>query len=186
MCTVWPSHSKWLRVEQRICIKFCAMLEHSSAETILMIRRPQLWATGDWQFHHTSHLTQSFLAKYQITLVTQPLQQPRFGILRLLAFPNTKITFEREEISDCWWNSGKYDGAADGNWENCVRSPGAYFEGDWGVIVLCAMFLVSSLINVFFTVHGWILSGHTSYTSIPFLIIKIYTLKNIENNSVNF
>ena len=75
------------------------------------------------------------------------LLQPRFGTLWLLAFPQTKITFEREEISDRWWDSGKYDGAADGNWENCVRSQAAYFEGDWGIIVLCTRFLVSSLIN---------------------------------------
>ena len=27
--------------------------------------------------------------------------QPRFGALRLLAFPKTKTTFEREEISHC-------------------------------------------------------------------------------------
>ena len=33
--------------------------------------------------------------------------------------------------------------------ENCVRSSGAYFEGDWGGGVLCSMFLVSSSINVF-------------------------------------
>ena len=74
--------------------------------------------------------------------------QPRFGALRLLAFPKTKITFEREEISDHWQDSGKYDGASNGNWENCVRSQGAFFEVDWGIIVLCTMFLVSSSINV--------------------------------------
>ena len=34
------------------------------------------------------------------------------------AFPKTKITFEREEISDHCWDSGKHDGEADGNWEN--------------------------------------------------------------------
>ena len=68
--------------------------------------------------------------------------QPRFGTLWILAFPKTKITFEREEISDCPWDSGKYDGAADGNWENCVGSQGAYFEGDRGMIVLSTMFLV--------------------------------------------
>ena len=56
--------------------------------------------------------------------------QPRFGTLRLLAFPKTKVIFEREEISDLPWDSGKYDGVTDGNWENCVRSRGAYFEGD--------------------------------------------------------
>ena len=43
--------------------------------------------------------------------------QPRFGALWLLAFPKTKITFEREEISDRRWDSGKYDRAADSNWE---------------------------------------------------------------------
>ena len=74
--------------------------------------------------------------------------QPRLDTMWLLAFPQSKITFEREEISDHRWELGKYNGAADGNWENCVRSQGAYFEGDWGVIVLCAMFLVSC---VFFT-----------------------------------
>ena len=71
------------------------------------------------------------------------LLQPRFGTLWLLFFPKTKITFEREKISDHRWHSRKYDGAADGDWENCVRSQGAYFGGDWGVIVLCTMFLVS-------------------------------------------
>ena len=74
--------------------------------------------------------------------------QPRFGSLWLLAFPKTKVTFEREEISDCWWDPGKYDRATDGDWENCVRSQGAYSKGDWGIIVLCTMFLVSSSVNV--------------------------------------
>ena len=73
--------------------------------------------------------------------------QPRFGTLLLLAFPKTKSTFERKEISSHQWDSGKYNREADGNWENCVRSQGAYFEGHWGVIVLYTMFLVS-LINV--------------------------------------
>ena len=93
--------------------------------------------------------------------------QPRSGTLQLLAFPKTKITFEREEISDCQWDSGKYDGAADGDWENCVRSQGAYFEGDWGVIVLCTMCLVSCIFFnkcLFFILHGWIPSGQTTHT----------------------
>ena len=70
---------------------------------------------------------------------------PRFGTLWLLAFPKIKIAFEREEISNCQWDSEKYNRAADGNWKNCVRSQGAYFEGDWGIIVLCTMFLVSCI-----------------------------------------
>ena len=79
--------------------------------------------------------------------------QPRFGTLKLLAFPKTKITFESAEISDLQWDSGKYDRAGDGNCENCVRSQGAYFEGDWGVIVLCTIFLISSSINLYFSYY---------------------------------
>ena len=71
-----------------------------------------------------------------------PLQF-RVGTLWLLAFPKTKITFEREEFSDLQWDSEKYKEAAD--WENCVRSQGTYFEGDWSIIVLCTMFLVSCI-----------------------------------------
>ena len=72
-------------------------------------KRPQPRAAGDWQLRednvpaHALRLVQSFLVKHQITQVTQPRYsaiQPRFGTLRLLAFPKTKITFEREEISD--------------------------------------------------------------------------------------
>ena len=89
--------------------------------------------------------------------------QSRFGALWLLAFPKTKITFEREEISGCWWDSGKYTGQLiviptkdfaecfeqwKRHWENCVRYHGACFEGDWGPIVLCTMFLISPSINV--------------------------------------
>ena len=48
---------------------------------------------------------------------------PSFGTLRLPGFAKTKITFERVAIS------GKYNREADGDWENCVRAPGAYFAG---------------------------------------------------------
>ena len=51
----------------------------------------------------------------------------------------------KEEILDHWWDSENNNKAVDGDWENCVRSQGAYFEGDWGIIVLCTMFLVSRI-----------------------------------------
>ena len=132
--------------EQPICITFCVKFEHSSTEPIWMIQK--VTAVGNWRLAaptQASHPVQRFLAKHQITQVTQPSLQPRFGTLQLLAFPKTTITFEREEISDCRWDSGKYDRAADGDWENSVRSQSAYFEGDWGVIILCTMFLVSCI-----------------------------------------
>ena len=114
-------------VEQGICTKFYIKIEHSSMKTIRMIQKAA--AMGNWWLAassgqcttHASHLMQSFLAKLQITQVTQPPLQPRFGALHLLA----EITFEREEISDRQWDSENYGGAADGNWENCVTSQGA-------------------------------------------------------------
>ena len=105
-------------VEQQICIRFCVKLQHSCAETIRWFRRPQLWARADWQLHHdnvpahASHLMQFFGETSNYPGDSAPLQ-PRFGTLWLLTFPKTKITFEKEEISDCQWDSGKYHGAPD-------------------------------------------------------------------------
>ena len=171
MCEQWWLHypSQWLwktplsehvycvavtfkmteQVEQQICIKFCVKLEHSSAETIQMIQKAT--AVGNWWLAASSHQRACSCimshAEYFGNTSNHPVDSapllPRFGALRLLACPETKITFEREEISDSQWDSGKYNGAASGNLENCVRSQGAYFEGDWGIIVLCIMFLVS-------------------------------------------
>ena len=77
--------------------------------------------------------------------------------LWLLAFPKTKITCEGEEISDLRWDAGQYDGAVNGCRESCVRFQGTYFEGDWGTVVLCTIFLESCILNkisLFFILHG--------------------------------
>ena len=82
--------------------------------------------------------------------------QPRFDTLWLLTFPKIKITFEREEISDRQWDSGKYNWIVDGNWENCVRSQGTYFEGDGEAslsYVQCFLYLISYSINVYFSYY---------------------------------
>ena len=138
-------------VEQWICIKFCIKLEHSSMETVQVIEKAP--AIGNWGLTASSQ-------QHTHSCITSPTElfgetsnhpgnstplQLRFGALWLLAFPKTKITFEREEISEYRWDSGKYNGAAHGNWENCVRSQVAYLEGDWDVIVLCTMFLASCI-----------------------------------------
>ena len=164
MCTVWPWHSKRLsEYSSESASNFALSLNIPPWKLFGWFRRPQLWATGDGQLHHdnvpthTSHLMQSFWWNIKSPRWLIPLQ-PRFRILRLLASPKTKITFEREEISDHRWYSGKYNRAANGNWENCARSQGAYFEGDWGSIVLCAMFLVSCIVfNKCLTFHmAWL------------------------------
>ena len=109
MCTVWLLHSFKMteRAEQRICIKFCTKLEHSSMETIWMIQKAvamgNCWlaASSDNTPAYTSHLFgRIFLPNIKSPGDSTPLQ-PRFGTLCLLAFCKTKITFEREEISDC-------------------------------------------------------------------------------------
>ena len=139
------------QVEQWIFIKFHIKIKHSSMETIQMIQKAKLWPTGDWQLHHNNvpaHalcLMQSFLLTHQITQMTQPLYSPDLTACNFWVFPKTKITFEREEISDHWQHSGQYNGASNGDWEYCVRSQGAYFEGDGDVIVLCTMFFVSCI-----------------------------------------
>ena len=139
------------QVEQRLCIKFCIKREHSFVETIQMIQKAASignwwWAVSSPQHSHSCITSlQSFFGETSNHPGDSAPLQPRFGALQLLAFPKTKIAFEREEISDHQWDSGKYDRTADGNWENCVRSLGAYFQGDWGVIVLCKMCLLSSI-----------------------------------------
>ena len=70
------------QVEQWICIKFCIKLKHFSVDTIQWFRRLQLWATGGWQLYHdntpahASYFAKRFLAKHQITQVTQPPYTP--------------------------------------------------------------------------------------------------------------
>ena len=99
--------------------------------------------------------------------------QPIFGALWLLSFPKTKVTFKREEISDHRWNSRKYDGAADDGWENCVRFQDAYLDGDWGVTVLCTMFLVSSSINVSIFHSTWLDTFWTDLICLSMYVIYI-------------
>ena len=149
-----------------------------------MIQKAAPMATGDWQLHHNStpghasHLMQSFLVKHQITQVTQLPYSLDLVPCDFWLFPKLIITFEREKISDCWWDSWKYNGAADGDWENSVRSQGAYFEGDWGIIVLCTMFLclVSSSINVFIFHITWL---DTFWTDLVCSVINNRMFKSI-------
>ena len=120
-------------------------------ETIQMIQKAEVmgnwWlAASSWQ--HTCSCIKSCAELFGKTSNhpgdSAPLQS-RFGALWLLTFPKTTTTFEKEEIADLQWDSGKYNEAADGDWKDCVRSHGAYLEGDWGGIVLCTMFLVSCI-----------------------------------------
>ena len=130
------------QVEQEI--KFCFKLKHSSVETIQMIQKSTAmgnsWLAASSQQRALPCITSHVVVWQNIKSPrdSAPLQ-PRFGALWLLAFPKTEITFEREEISDYWWDSGKYDQAADGKSHkgfcsvlNSGRDPGRTM---WGPMV---------------------------------------------------
>ena len=78
------------------------------------------------------------------------LLQPRFGAHNFWVFSKTKITFEREAISDCKWNSGKYDGAVMAIGRTVWGPKVPTLKGtDMSLShVLCSLHLVSSSINV--------------------------------------
>ena len=99
--TITFKMTEW--VKQQMCIKFCIKLEYSSMETIQMIQK--VIATGNcWSAASSGQFAHSCITSHaeffdETSNHSAPLQ-PRFGILWLLAFPQTKSTFEREEISD--------------------------------------------------------------------------------------
>ena len=171
------------QVEQWTCIKFCIKLEHSSMETMQMIQKAA--ATGNWWLAASSWQCarlcimslQSFFWKTSNHPGDVALWQPRFGALWLLSFPKTKMTFERAEISDHGWDSGRYDGRADGYWKTCVRPQGAYFEGDGGVIVLCTMFLVCCIFFNKCLYFSYCVAGY--FLDTPHYCINIRYLKTI-------
>ena len=167
MCTVWLSYLKWssrvTNLDQRnvqdrtfLCGNYLGDSEGCSYEQLVI---GSFFITRDLLMHHVS--CRVFWWNIKSLRWLSPLEA-RFGTLWILAFPKTKITFEREEISDHWWDSWKYNGAADG--ENCVRLQGAFFKGDWGIVVLCTMFLVSSSINVFVFHSTWLDTFWTDLT----------------------
>ena len=67
MCRVWPLHSKRLSKQSNKSASNIALsLNIPPQKLFRWFRRPQLWATGDWQLHQdnmptpASHLMQSF------------------------------------------------------------------------------------------------------------------------------
>ena len=92
------------QIEHQICVRFCIKLEHSSTETIWMIQK--VAAIGNWWLAASScqQRPSCIMSSAEIFGKTSnhpgdsmPLH-PRFSALWLLAFPKTKITFEKEDI----------------------------------------------------------------------------------------
>ena len=156
------------QVEQWICIKFCVTIEHSSAETTQMIQKTvamgNWWlAASSWQWAHSCIMSH---AEFSGETSNHPGNsvplQPKFGTLWLLTIPKTKITFS--------------------DWKNCVRSQDAYFEGGWGVIVLCTMFLVPCILFnkwLYFSYYmaGYLLDrAHTTFCFLYFGPVWTFSL----------
>ena len=126
-------------------------------------------------------------AIHQVTQVISTPLQPRFSTLQRLAFPQTKITFEREEISDLRWDSGKHDRAADNNSNkgfcsvlNSGRDAGRTV---WGPkvptlkgteaslsYIQCFLYLVSSSINAFIFHSTWMVTFWTGLVLFTFVL----------------
>ena len=143
-------------------------------------RRPQLWATGDWQLHHNnapahaSHLMQSFLVKHQITQVTQPSYSPDLVPCDFWLFPKLKspLKWKRfQTISEIQENTmGQLMAIRRTVWGPKVPT----LKGTEASLsyVQCFLYLVSSSVSVsIFIFHGWIPSGQALY-----MCVYVYTL----------
>ena len=143
------------RMEPEICISFWVKLEHSLWKLFGWFRRPQLWATGDWQLHHNSVPTcaspplQSFLVKHQITQVTQPHHSPDLAPCDFWLFPKLKSPLKGKRfqtINEIQENTMRQLMAG----RRGVRSQGAYFEGTEVSLsyIQCFLYHISSSVNV--------------------------------------
>ena len=161
-------------VEQRIRVKFCIKLEHSSMETIWMIQKAT--AMGNWWLAASSRqcvLSCIIISGRVVWWNTKSSRwlsvlQPRFGGTQLLDFPQTKITSEREEISDHRWDSGKYNRAADGDWENCEVPRYLLWRGLWYHCpmhnVSCVCIFFSTCLYFSYYTAGYLLDRpHTTF-----------------------
>ena len=107
------------QVEQWICIEFLVKFEHSSSETILMIQKAA--AMGNWWLAASSRQRTCSCIMQRFFLWN--LKSPRWLSPTTAqiwcpvtsGFSQTKTTFHTGEISGLWWDSGKYNRAADGN-----------------------------------------------------------------------
>ena len=110
------------------------------------------------------HILCSFLEKHQITQVTQHPLQPRFGTLWLVIFPKTKITYEREEISDHQRASGKHKGQLMETGRTVWGPKVPALKGTEASLSYVQCFLYPlQQISLFFTLRGWIPSVQISY-----------------------
>ena len=169
ICIKWLSHSKWpSEWSKESASNFAVTLNIPLWKPFWWFRRPQLWATGDWQLHHdnvcshASRLVQSSLAKHHITQVTQPLYSPDLVPCDFWLFPKLNSPLK-----------GKKFQTIDEIQESMTGQPMATGRAVWGPRCLlwrrlrchCTMYNVSCILylSLFFIFQGCIPSGQASY-----------------------
>ena len=94
MCTVLPMHSKWLSEQSnKSASNFALSLNIPPKKLFRWLRRLQLWATGDWQLHHSNvpaHASCLLQLFGKITHVTQPHYSPDLAPGDVWLFPKLK------------------------------------------------------------------------------------------------
>ena len=118
MCTVWILHSKWLSRATNLHQNYALSLNIPLQK---LFRRPQLWATGDWQLHHyqvsihASRLVQSCSGETPNHPGDSAPYSPDSAPYNFWLFPKLKSPLKGKWFSDSWWDSGKYERTADGD-----------------------------------------------------------------------
>ena len=115
MRTVWPSHSKWLsKYTNKSASNFTLSLNIPLWKLFGWFRRLQLWATDDWQLHHSntpipaSPLVQSSSAKHQIIQMTQLPYSPNLAPCDFWILPKLKLSLKGKRlqtINEIWENT---------------------------------------------------------------------------------
>ena len=171
------------RVQQQICIKSALSLNIPLQKLFRWFRRLQVWATRDWQLchknvpTHTSGAMQSFLAKHQITQVTQPHYNPDLAPWDFWLFPKLKSPLK-----------GKIFQTIDQIQENTTEQLMAIGRTVWGPkaptlkgteaslsYVQCFLYFVSSSINVTLFHSTWLDPLWTDLVSLGCLTTMLYT-----------
>ena len=182
LCTAWLWHVKCLRKwSNKSTSNVVLSLNIPPWKLFWWFRRPQLWATGDWQLHpnnapaHASCLMQNFLAKHQITQVTQP---PTVHIWCPVAdfwlFPKLKSPLKGkrfQSLSEIQENTtGQLMVIGRTVWVPKVPT----LKGTEASLsyVQCFLYLLQTM-SLFFILHGWITSGQTSYFKVTEDIVTL-------------
>ena len=153
MFTVWPSHAKWLSEQSNESASNFALSLYIPPRNYLGDSEGQSYG----QLVIGSFITTMCLLMHHIScrVFWQNIKSPSWlspPIAQIwcpgtFGFFKTNTTFEREEISDHQWDSGKYDGAADGNWETVWGPKVPTLKGTEASLscVQCFLHLISSI-----------------------------------------